>query len=197
MRWLALGLLTVSTLAAQANEPAQSSKLSLRTSNGLLTNGSTGSAFSLGGLAFQYARFFTPKFAVHGNYRFEFDYGSASVPIHGPDVGARYYFYGLGAPVRRSGEELTVTQRGRFAAYGLAEMGMRFFYIGSNTTDSPDTQLTGTYAIINLGAGADYALTPFLDLNAEFNAGILPFASSDNRIRVQAYSLLLGVSFLW
>lgn len=193
--WLVLALF--SCTPAGADELAQSSKVSLRTSNGLLANSGTGSAFSIGGVALQYARFFTPKFALHANYRFEFDYGGGSVPIHGPDVGGRYYFYGLGAASRRSGEELTVTQRGKFAAYGLAEIGMRFYYLGSNSTDSPDTELTGNYAILGVGVGADYSLNSFLDLNAEFNAGILPFASSDNRIRVQAYSLLLGVSFLW
>jgi hypothetical protein len=196
-----VGALTLVALwAGSSVEPAwgrAQSKVSVRTSQSLLNNANTGAALSFGGLSLQYGLFVLPQLALQVGYRAEFDYAAFSVPLHGPDVGARYYFWGSGAQRALNWGEGEIEKRNRFNFYATTELGLRFFYLGGNTQELPDTTLTGSFAIFGAGAGMDVVLTPVLDLNVELNGGFLPFAASDNRIRVQAYSLIVGVSFLW
>jgi hypothetical protein len=189
-----------SVAAARAEDDATySPKLSIRTSNGLLTNrgSSGGSTFSVGGLNVLYLHFLNPKLALGLGYRIHPDFSNSSIPVYGFEAAPRYYFWGEGTHTRTRVAGGTSERRDRYAFYAGVDFGLRSFFVGQNPNITSTGGLTGSFLSISGSVGADLRLSRHFELTAEGNMSLLTFSSSDSRVRISAMVANFGVSYVW
>lgn len=174
------------------------SKMSFRTSNGILINqGFGGSSLSIGGLHLAYSYYFTPEIAVGLGYSSDFDFTRATTPVSGVDVFWRWYFRGQGVPELRSSGIMESESRDLVSLYAGLAIARKDYFLGSNPVDSPSVEQTGQFTSINGLFGLDYALSRSFELTAEADVGLLVFAASDNRFFVRSIGVNIGISYLW
>jgi hypothetical protein len=188
--------------AADPSDPAhdeRSSKLTVRVSNGLLSNSGSqgGSDFSLGGLNLAYSYFITGKVAVGLGYRADFDFSSGILPLSGIDLPIRYYFGRRGTMVTERTPEITSTFRPLTSFYAGGQVSRQEYFLGQSSADANGVTVTGTFASIDALAGIDYAISRSFELNAEISSGLFTFAASDPAFRIRATLLKLGISFVF
>ena len=176
-----------------------SPKLAFRLGSGILVNTGTvgGSTLTTGGLNFVYTYFLTGSFALVAGYRADFDTQRNILPIYGFDFGSRLYYWGQGTRSLIKIDSTTSERHDLMALYAIGELSSKTFYLGSNPKDAGTTSLTGNFVSLNVGTGLDLRVSRHFELNSELTARLISLSASDNRIRLKAYLLSLGVSYLF
>jgi hypothetical protein len=194
-----IAVISLSALSAQSDETTTTSnKLSLRLSNGILTNAGTlgGSSLAIAGVDLGFAYFADPKMSFGASYRADFDYSKMNVPIHGADVFLRYYFHNQGTRVKTIYPGSVSERHDRFALYAGPSLSQRTFFIGTTSGLAAGQEATGNYMSLNGAVGLNYGLGGNYELTAEGSYGVLSFAASDPRVRIKGMLFVFGLNFL-
>ena len=126
----------------------------------------------------------------------ELDYSEFNVLFSSYGLGARGYLIGSGFPHKDShpwGESESID---RFSLHLGAEMLNNSFFIGSNSSETSQT-LTGSFLTLGGTTGIEYRLSRKVELTFDFNYGLATFAASDDRFRLNGYSLGFGLNYIW
>ncbi len=197
---LCLFLLPWVTVAADTEGTSYSSKLCLRTNNGVLKNSGSqgGSSISVGGIDLSFLYPVGAGFFVGAGYQAHFDFKNKTVPFSSLDVVGRFYLLGQGTSSRTNYASMTSERNDAFNLYLSAEFGRRDYYIGSATpASSTSMNTTGNSLGLNAALGADFRLSTRIQLTMEGNAAVVDFASSDSRYIISGLLFKLGVAYLW
>jgi hypothetical protein len=186
------------TESAPAPESPMDFKFGAATTAGFFVNaGSAGGAAPVvGGFRVRALFGVGESFAIGPVFGAELDYSSFNLLFSSYGVHARTYLIGAGFPHRQSHPWLEGQSINRFAMHLGAEVLNNSFFIGSNATETSQT-LTGGFLTIGPAVGIEYRLSQKLELTADIVAGLLSFASSDNRIRLTGYSFGVGLNYIW
>ncbi|MCC7441900.1 MAG: hypothetical protein IT285_09715 [Bdellovibrionales bacterium] len=181
-----------------AADESITSKISLRTANGLLLNqGTGGSTFSIGGLNVSYAYHVKPTVAFGLAYEADFDFERSTTPLSGFSLFWRWYLRGSGVPDSAEGIQMGSVTRELFSIYTGIDVARKEYFLGSNPLDAPTLEQTGSFVSLNALVGADSPITDSIEFNVELNGSLLTFAGSDNRFFVRSYMLIFGLSYVW
>jgi hypothetical protein len=201
MRRAILFLLLVSPPAfaeLASTSTSYSPKICLRTNSGILRNQGSqgGESLTLGALDLSFLYPLGSRLFVGLGYQAHFDFSRGVVPYSAFDVSARVYFWGQGTRVHAGYLTMESETIDNFSAYVAGEFGTRNFFLGAATSGSSSTA-SGNSLGINAAVGGDIRLSRHLQLNLEANAGVLSFASSDERFNVSGLLFKAGLAYLW
>jgi hypothetical protein len=176
------------------------SKLSLRTTNGQLSNvgDAGGGSTSILGLNLLYSIYPLMNFSMGIGYQVDFDFSKGLVPLSGFNLPFRYYLTNSGTTVTTTSPELKSTMHRKAAWYTGAQLARREYFIGGNPNASTNfQQLSGSFINLDLLGGLDYTLSSRWELNAELQYSFYSFAASDSRFKIKATLLVVGLTYIW
>ena len=177
---------------AWAADVAYSPKVSLRTGNGILKNvGTVGNgANSIGAINLLFNYFLSGQAAVGLGY-------STNHPFSNITLSSRYYYSGQGTR-SRAPEQLMVEseRRDSFAHYIGAELNQTAYVLTANNGALTDA-IPGTSSVVSMTLGSDLRISRHFELTAEANLGLQVITSSNEAIKMKAYILNTGISYVW
>ncbi len=180
--------------------------------NGSLKNKGTlgGSTYTLGELDLGFEKFLSAQFSLGAGYHLYLDYSRGSVPIKGMNLFARYYIGNPGSTITHSQKEIVSVFRSRFIFFVGLDLQQRDYFLGTvplsaangtpeESTTSTTTQATfsGNFFTTAASFGAGTLISDHLQFLIEGSIGLKSFAASDERMRISANHLSIGISYLW